>query len=72
MSSIWERLKRRIIGAHEIQLHGRTVNGVDQYRICLDSREQLRGSRKECDREWRDWARILNEIALEREEEAGA
>ena len=66
MSGIWELLKRRIIGAHMISLSGRTVDGFDQFRTSVDCMEQLRGTREECEREWRQWVRVLNKIARER------
>ena len=66
MSGIWELLKRRIIGAHMISLSGRTVDGFDQFRTSVDCMEQLRGTREECEREWRQWVRVLSKIARER------
>lgn len=66
MSGVWELLKRRNIGAHMISLSGRTVDGCDQFRTSVDSLEQLRGTREECEREWRKWVRVLNKIARER------
>lgn len=66
MSGVWELLKRRIIGAHMISLSGRTVDGCDQFRTSVDCMEQLRGTREECEREWRRWVRVLNKIARER------
>ena len=66
MSGIWELLKRRNIGAHMISLSGRTVDGCDQFRTSVDCMEQLRGTREECEREWRKWVRVLNKIARER------
>ena len=65
MCSIWELIRKRRIGVHEIQLHGRTVDGVDQFRICVDGYEQLRGTKRECEGEWRHWVRFLNKIPRE-------
>lgn len=65
MCSIWELIRKRIIGKHEIQLHGRTVDGVDRFRICVDSCEKLRGTKRECEGGWRHWVRFLNKIARE-------
>lgn len=72
MSSIWELLKSRNIGAHMVQLSGRTVDGFDQFRISVDCIEQLRGTKSECEREWRRWVRTLNKIARERKAGVGA
>ena len=72
MSGVWELIKRRNIGAHAIYFSGRTVDGFDQFRISVDTIEQLRGTREDCEREWRKWVRVLNKIARERKEVAKA
>lgn len=72
MSGIWELLKLRTIGAHAIYFSGSTVDGFDQFRISVDGFEQLRGTREYCEREWREWVRVLNKIARERKEGAKA
>ena len=72
MSGIWELIKRRTFGAHAIFFSGRTVDGFDQFRISVDCIEQLRGTREDCEREWRKWVRVLNKIARERKEGAKA
>ena len=66
MSGVWELIKSRNIGAHMVQLCGRTVDGFDEYKTTVDCVEQLRGTREECEREWREWVRVLNKIARER------
>ena len=72
MSGIWKLIKRSNIGAHAIYFSGRTVDGFDQFRISVDCVEQLRGTREDCEREWRKWVRVLNKIARERKEGAKA
>ena len=62
MSSIWELLKSRKIGAHMVQLSGRTVDGFDQFRISVDCVEQLRGTREECEGKWRKWVHTLKKL----------
>ncbi len=65
MSGIWELIKSRNIGAHAIYFSGRTVDGFDQFRISIDCVEQLRGTKRECEAEWRQWVRVLNKIRKE-------
>ena len=75
MATCWrlgDERKRRNIGAHAIYFSGRTVDGFDQFRISVDCIEQLRGTREDCEREWRKWVRVLNKIARERKEGAKA
>ena len=72
MSGIWELLKLLNVGAHMISLSGRTVDGFDQFRTCVDCIEQFRGTSEACEREFRKWVRVLNKIARARKEGAKA
>ena len=62
MAGVWERIKKFAIGPHEVTLCGRTVDGRDQFRVELNSREQLRGTREDCEREYRFWVRTVKKI----------